>query len=282
MTNLSNFKPTDFTSMARPLDPFTYMTNRLIMAFTVVGGVIAGGWTLATQSSLLAAISAGFFTGAALFIAWVFSRDVDPDNDMAAFVSSAFAFLFCLGRADILPLAAVVFALRMVSRVVGPAPKVTDSALALLVTALAVFSGYWTVGIVMGIAFILDGVLSRPLRLQLAFAGLAFVGTLGWLVVVGARDGGVLSYLTLLFLLVATGLGAFASWHMREVKVLADVPTYTLDVVRLRACLVLTFAFGVGGVLQYGDAGALGLSATWATLAGVGAYRLFLWVRARR
>lgn len=282
MANLNNFKPTDFSSMARPLDPLMYMTNRLIMAFTLAGGVVAGGWTLATQGDLLAAVSAGFFTGASLFIAWVLSRDVDPDHDASAFVSSAFAFLFCLGRADLLPLAAVVFALRMVSRVVGPAPKITDSALALLVTALAVFSGYWTVGIVMGLAFILDGVLSRPLRRQFAFAGLAFVGTLAWLLVVGARDGGTLSYLTLFILVVATGLGAFALWNLRSVKVLADVPTYTLDPLRLRACLVLVFAFGVGGVLQYGDAGALGLSATWATLAGVGAYRLFLWARARR
>ncbi len=270
---------TAFSSFARPLDPFNYRTNLYILIMTAVCGAIAGAWMFLSSGDFAGAIFSGIYTGAAVFISWVLARDVDPENDWSAFVCSGIAFVFCAGRVDILPLAVAVFFLRMVSRVVGPPAKITDSLLTLGMVGATVFTGYWTFGIVAIVAFAIDGTLNKPLRTQWVFAGLSAFLTLGGLLIIGANDSGYLGFGTLFLMLIALGLGTFAFIQEKKTRILADNSLFAIEPARLRACLVILALMGIGGAFQFGDSGFYGLISVWAVLAGVGAYQVYLRLR---
>jgi hypothetical protein len=278
---MNRFPIQQFTSVGRVLDPFQYRTNLFIMLATALGGVAAGGVTLLASGDLGAAIAAGFFTGAAIFMAWVLSRDLDPDHDYSAFVAAAVAFVLSPVPVAILPVATLIVLNRIVTRVVGPPARLADSLMALVLTGAAVALGAWQVGVAAVAAFTLDSLLDRPLRSQFRFAILTGVLTLA-LMSYRPPAGLVLPGVPLLLAAaVAGGLLALVAARTRRVAVPADMPGYSISIQRLRAATAVTLLLG-GLALLNGDAGAVSYLPVWAAAAGIPLYRLGVLVRRAR
>lgn len=265
-----------YTSIGRPLDP-TYPTNLAIMLLTPLGGALAGLLALLNGSDLGQAAQAGFFAAAALFLGWVLAREIDPDRELSAFVAAGFAFgatLFAPMPPQLIALAALLILTRIVNRIVGLPARITDSIPALLLTLAAIFvSDQWVFGLAAVVAFALDAVLVRPLRLQWVFAGLALLGTV---VYVGTNGAGAIGTFTLPLLLAALVIAAGYVVNIvttRRLTTPCDAtgdPVYT---VRVQAAMMVTLLAAVNS-LWYGDAGIWGMLPVWATLAALTLYRM--------
>jgi hypothetical protein len=278
---MNRFPVQQFTSVGRVLDPFQYRTNLYIMLATALGGVVAGGVTLLGSGDLGAAVAAGFYTGAAIFMAWVLARDLDPDHDYSAFVAAAVAFVFSPVPVAILPVAALIVLNRIVTRVVGPPARLLDSLMALVLAGAAVALGAWQVGVAAVAAFTLDALLERPLRSQFTFAILTGVLTLALMSYRPPAPLALPGVPLLLAVAVAGGLLALVAARTPLIATPADVPGYSISVARVRAATGVALLLG-GLALLGSDAGAAPYLPVWAAAAGIVLYRVGLLARQAR
>ncbi len=263
-----------FTSLGRPLDLHN-MTNVGIMLFTLLGGVIAGTLRLFNGDSLLNAVLAGLITGASVFIAWVISREIDPDNPLAAFVGSGLALVASLFVAplNILVLTGVMMFSRIVNRTVGPAALLADTVLLMVVAIVIVFSGYWVFGFIAGLAFLLDAVMVKAHQMHFVPAFIAFAATLAYALL---NDIGTPGALTLPYVLVVGVITVFflaVIFMSRAVRSGADFDQTPLDLRRVQAGMLLVLLTGLV-MLWHGNVGVETLSPLWAAVLGVGIYRI--------
>ncbi len=170
-----------FTSIARPVDP-AHLTNRaLLMVLPVLALLSAGlAWLGYVDSGPLAASLSGVLVA---FAAWALTRELAPDYDGAAFVALAFAWSASIAfdmRQVVLVFVALVL-VRIVNRSTGLQARPFDT--------LSVF-GFCTwaainlqqpmIMLVASLAFALDAVLDKPLRLHYLPA-VASIAVFGWL-----------------------------------------------------------------------------------------------------
>jgi hypothetical protein len=266
---------TRFTSIGRTLDPRT-PTNALIMGLTALGGLISGALALLQGGDFGAAAVAGFWTGAAVFIAWVLTREIDPDYPYSAFLSAGLALVASLllgaPALTLLVLIAIIITLRLITRVVGPPFHWFDSIVLLAVALLLAWSGHGLSAILVGVAFALDGLMLPPLRRHLVFAVLAIgAGVLALIAdpVAVARPDGAAS--NVLFVIVlAFGFLLITTQHITSP---CDVPGYTLSAARVQAAMVWLLAVAVILGFTEGVAALTGFLPIWAALAGAAVYR---------
>lgn len=278
---MNRFPVQQFTSVGRVLDPFQYRTNLYIMLATALGGVVAGGITLLGSGDLGAAVAAGFYTGAAVFMAWVLARDLDPDHDYSAFVAAAVAFVFSPVPVAILPVAALIVLNRIVTRVVGPPARLSDSLMAMVLAGAAVALGAWEVGVAAVAAFTLDALVERPLRSQFTFAILTGVLTLALMSYRPPAPLAPPGVPLLLAAAVAGGLLGLVAVRTHHIATPADVPGYDISMARVRAATGVTLLLG-GLALLGSDAGAASYLPVWAAAAGIVLYRVWLLARQAR
>lgn len=277
------------SSIGRSLDP-GYPNHRRIMLLTLLAGLAAGAWRLAaalvagaplaalqSREALLDAALAGFFAGAAVFMAWVLARELDIEHEPSALLAAGLALagmLFWGAPAiTILPLGLAIIALRMVNRVVGPPFRPLDSAAAAAGAGLAALLGQgWTV-LGLGLAFLLDARLADPLRRHQA---------LGWMVL--ALGGLALALqppprgpLSAPFALgvaaVALAFGLLVLRYTPEPASPCDDPTYRLDRRRVRAAMAWALLVALVPALWGGDEAVRANLPLWAALAAAPLYR---------
>lgn len=264
-----------YSSLGRTLDP-RLPTNRLIAGLTLLAGLAGGLLALPGGGDLSAALGAGLWAGAAVFIAWALTREIDPDYPYSAFVSAGLALVACLllgaPPLDLLALAAVVISLRLINRIVGPPFHWLDSLILLALALLLAIMGEGLTAVVIGVAFALDGLMLPPLRRHLAFAAVAIAAGIVALAAhppAVARPEGAAS--NVLFVIVlAFGFLLITTNHVTS---LCDVPEYRLSVARVQAAMVWLLAVAV---LTGFTAGATALTSflpVWAGLAGAALYR---------
>jgi hypothetical protein len=264
-----------YTSIGRTLDPLNYRTHLAIMLMTLVGGVIGGAITLLNGGDLNSAITAGFFMGASIFIAWVIAREVDPDNDYSAFVGAFLAGVFFVGRVDILSLSAVIILSRLINRVVGPPAKLNDSILALVLVGLSVLMGSWQMGLVGAIGYAMDASLSQPLRLHWIFALLALAISVGYVVLNGVTMSiAMLSTPYLVILIATTLLYGLVIIMTTRITTPCDMTSYRLDPRRVQATMLFLALGAIMTAVLMGENGVNLWVSAWATMAGVAVYRL--------
>jgi hypothetical protein len=264
-----------YTSIGRTLDPLNYRTHLAIILMTLVGGVIAGAVTLLNGGELGSALTAGFFMGASIFIAWVIAREVDPDNDYSAFVGAFLAGVFFVGRVDILSLSVVIILSRIINRVVGPSAKLNDSVLALVLIGLSVLTGNWQMGLVGAIAYAMDALLSQPLRSQWIFALVSLAISVGYVVLNGITIGiATLSTPYLVILIVTTLLYGLVIVMTTRMTTPCDISSYRLDPRRVQATMLFVALGAIMTAVLMGENGVNLWVSAWATMAGVALYRL--------
>ena len=268
------------SSLGRPLYP-SYKTNVAIMILTLLTGVVMGGVSLLQSGDFGLAIGAGLLYGAIVFVAWVITREIDPDHDLSAFLSVALSFGAALwlmpSTIALWPLGLVILGSRMLTRVVGIRATLIDSFIMVAVIGLTAYSGYIAVALAASAFFFLDAWLQEPLRRQWAFGALALA--IIFLVALIANQGMGLVPASMPYILV---IGVISLVFLLTILLTGQITTHSdfgnrpLSLSRLRAAMLMTLAIGLVQAVTNSDGGVLSMITLWASLAAVPLYRLII------
>jgi len=265
-----------WTSIGRPVEP-KWPTNRaiVILALVSAAGVAVAGTALAgdplPESSL-----AGLVAGAAVFLAWALARELDPDQDLSAFVGALLVLpaVLLLGAPRFASVLLALLALRIVNRTVGPPARPLDTLAVLGLAGWVAWSGDWIGCFVLFLALLLDGTVAVPHRTHLAAAGAALALT----GVAASRSGfppavSGGSWITLFaLLLLLPFLRVIGS--SKQPRTLTDIGARPLDGRRVRLAQALGLLAVVLATALSGREGLAAVSPVWAALAGCGLYAL--------
>jgi hypothetical protein len=241
-----------YTSIARPLDP-SLATNRAVMILTPLAAVL--GVLVNWGSGAVMAVPAAAWFALIVFGSWALARELDPDDNPAAFISLAAGLLVALtvGAPGVLVVFVTLGLARIVNRTTGLAARKSDSAVLAVLSILVIYTTASPLyGLVAGLAFILDGSLKEPLRHQWLFGLVCIGATIVYMVDHDVGPGqlsppdSLLEWLGLLALLVF----ALNALLTRKVHARADVNRRRLDVNRVRGSMAVGLAAGLQGITR--------------------------------
>jgi hypothetical protein len=270
-------KLNDVTALARTIDP-SYPTNRAIAALTIFFAIAGTALHVLSGGALLEGALWGVRVGFVLFLTWALGRELDPDHDLSAFVGVGLiliALLSSLDRPTLVESIWLLLLLRLVNHTTGLPAKPLDS---LMVAGLGIWlsrQGNWVAGLATGAAFLLDGLLSPPLRYHRLVSGLVFLATLALSMI--SEDITVYdrpSAPVLLISAATTVLFSIVIATSRELQTVADETGKPLLLTRVRAAQVLALLTALLYALRFGESGVVAVLPLWAAMAGAGLYRL--------
>ena len=274
----------DITALSRvPIDP-SYPTNSAISVLASGVTVAVATIRLLSGGAFLESAGWGIGAGLALFLTWALGRELDPDHDLSAFVGTGLVLvgLWFFDRPSLLLILWLLLVLRLVNRTVGLPAKPLDSLAVLGLGTWLTWQGYWMVGLVTAIAFLLDGLLSLPLRRHLVASCLAFVITVFFPILHG--DTVVEFEPTLpviLFSAVVAGLFTVVIAFSSEVHAVGDATREPLNPRRVQAAQALALLTALLLVWWAGESAVVALLPLWAALLGASIYRLAILIRSR-
>ena len=265
---MANHRIYQYTSIGRPLDP-AYATNKAVLMLlplaAVVGAVVAwlGG------AGLLEVLQQAAVYALILFAAWALARELDPDDNPAAFISLACGMLVALfvNSPGVLIVFVTLGLVRIVNRSTGLAARKTDSVVLMLLSIVVIYATESPLfGAAAALAFILDGTLQDPLRRQWLFGLVCLGATIVYMVdhdisprLIRAPDT-LFEWLSLLFLLIF----ALNILLTRTVRSRGDINERALDLNRVRGGM----AVGLFAALQ-GIHAPAGVAVMVAAIAGI-------------
>jgi hypothetical protein len=257
-----------YTSIGRPLDP-AYATNKAVLVLLPVAAVAGAIIAWLSGAGLLQAPQQAAVYALILFGSWALARELDPDDNPAAFISMACGMLVVAFVSS--PALLIVFVtlglVRIVNRSTGLAARKTDSVILMTLSIIVIYATESPLfGAVAALAFILDGTLQDPLRRQWLFALVCMGATIVYMVdhdigpsLVRAPDT-LFEWLSLLFLLIF----ALNILLTRKVRSRGDVNDHPLDLNRVRGGM----AVGLFAALQ-GIHAPAGVAVMVAVIAGI-------------
>jgi hypothetical protein len=279
-------KLTDITALGRtPIEP-SYPTNRAIAVLTTVVAIAGAILRLLKETAPLESVLWGIGAGLAVFLTWALGRELDPDHNLSAFVGAGLVLIVLLlvGATSLLLILWLLLVLRLVNRTTGLPAKPLDSLGVLGLGAWLTWQGYWMVGLVTSVAFLLDGLLPPPLRRQLFVSSLALLAT----VILSIFHGGMAmesgpTMLVVVFSIVVAGLFLPVIAITREVEAVGDATGEVLNPRRVQAAQVVALLTAILFAWWAGASGLITLLPLWAAMIGVGLYRLaILFLQQRR
>ena len=270
----------NLSAIMRPVD-WNYPTNRLIILFTLVVLVLGTLYQLVLGGlGFLSALGWGTSTGLAVFICWALTRELDPDDEYAAFAAAA---LYLVGlviwgaQSELLVMFWLIEAVRILNRSVGLPVKILDGVLLLGLTGWLLWQGYLEVGLLTAAAFFVDDRLSAENRQELVFGGVSLVVTV---VVFLLRPQSLVLNLSgvpgIVLVVMAVGVILYIWLILKSSKPtsVCDVGSSPLNGVCVQAGQILGLTTAVLFFLRYGGAGFGYVLPLWAGLLGAGLYRL--------
>jgi hypothetical protein len=270
-------KLTDITALGRTPIALSYRTNRAIAALTTVVAIAGAILHLLKGTAPLESVLWGIGAGLAVFLTWALGRELDPDHDLSAFVGAGLVLIVLLlvGATSLLLILWLLLVLRLVNRTTGLPAKPLDSLGVLGLGAWLTWQGYWMMGLVTSVAFLLDGLLSPPLRRQLLVSSLALLAT----VILSIFHGGMAmesgpTMLVVVFSIVVAGLFLPVIAITREVEAVGDATGEVLNPRRVQAAQVVALLTAILFAWWAGASGLITLLPLWAAMIGVGLYRL--------
>lgn len=270
-----NFK--NVSGIGRPLDP-NYPASRAIIAVAVLIGLVGGAVQLfIIGSSLLDSFVWSVEAAGGVFFAWALSRELDPDNEMSAFVSPGLWILSLavINAPGLLALLWFLWSLRILNRTSGLAAKSLDS---ILFLALGSWLSFQTSGIYIvmtAVVFVLDGLLETANGRQYIFAGLSALAGLALSPAFAASlaalrfSGGVIVPLVVVAILFAPVIAAY-----RRVEARGDYTGEPLDPTRLRAAQLMALITALLVGILRGPSGVVALLPLWSAFLGVGLFQI--------
>jgi uncharacterized membrane protein YjjP (DUF1212 family) len=266
----------DITALGRPIDP-RFPTNRAIAVLALVVAIAGTFFRLLSGAALLESALWGMGAGLVVFLTWALGRELDPDHGLSAFVGAGLVLipLLLLDTPSLLLTFWLLLLLRVVNRTAGLPARPLDSLAVLGLGAWLTWQGYWMAGLVTAAAFLLDGLLSPPLRIHRFVSGLAFVATLVLSIFHGdmTMESGATVAVAVSAALVA-GLFVVVIVTSREVQAVGDVTGEPLNPRRVQAGQILALLTALLLAWWAGASGVVTLLPLWASMIGVGLYRL--------
>jgi hypothetical protein len=268
------------TGIGRLPDP-NYATNLAIIIISLLVGSIGGLVQLINGSELAVSAIWGFEAGLGAFFAWALSREIDPEHELSAFVSTGLFIisLVFVNSSAILALLWALIGLRILNCITGVPAKITDG---LIFLALGAWVSYHNSAIyifITTVIFLLDALLNPPNRKQLVLTGLSIVisvvlwigsWTTKWNFEISPINLGVLLGIELLFILTIM--------LSSEVSAQTDVTGEPLDLTRVRIAQGIALLIPILLAIFEGFEGIVSLLPLWSTFLGVSLYRLFIMV----
>mgnify|MGYP006296618895 FL=1 len=256
------------TAIGRPIDR-NYSTNKAISIITII--VAAGSFVfkLITGFELVPAFLWGLGAGVAVFLGWAVCREIDPDNDLSAFVAAALTGigLYLWDLPGFLQIFWLLLLIRIINRTTGLEPKILDSLVLLALGMVLSYLGNWSFGIVTLIAFLFDALLPKKNRKQLIFAAAAAVGIVIRLFVIkGVWAPLELERVTFLVsgLLVVLSVPVIIGY--RKVSSTGDQTGEQLLSIRVQMGQITAVLAGIAAVIYSGTAGLYMMLPFWASI----------------
>ena len=271
-------KISDITAIARPLD-LNYPTNKAIALLSMMVIAASTIFWMAAGRGFLDSAWWGFIASLTVFLSWAIARELDPEYDLSAFVTAGLSLIslifFDLPR--IIVLFWILLLTRIVNRTTGLPARMLDSLFLLALAGWLTFNGYFVVGLMTSLAFLLDGFLSRPRRHQLLFAGipLLLIAISFYLnsIVFGETK---LPFTIQLAVVVMASLFVLVIYDSRTVRAIADQTEELLDPMRVQAAQVLALATAMLIALLNGLHGLVSIMPLYAAIVGISLYRFFV------
>ena len=220
-----------------------------------------------------------------MFLTWALGRELDPNHDLSAFVGAGLVpiALLLVDTPSLLTMLWLLLVLRIVNRTVGLPAKPLDSLAVLGLGAWLTWQGIWIAGLITAVAFLLDGLLSPPLRIHLLASGLALASTVILSIFQGdiAQENGP-TLVVVIASAVMAGLFLIVIATTRELKAVGDATGQMLNPRRVQAAQVLALLTALLLAWWAGASGLITLLPLWAAMIGVGLYRLAILFLQRR
>jgi hypothetical protein len=203
------------------------------------------------------ALSHAVATALAAFGSWALGRELDPDDEPAAFFALVVAVLLMLllgveaGFKPLLVLFVTLGLVRQVNRCTGLEARLSDSVLLLALTLWVVYGTQNPLfALVAGLSFALDGSLERPLKRQWLFALLSFGAIIVYTV---DHDLGLQVYhvprsLPQWLAAIAAVVFALNIFLTRSLSSVSDVGHRPLSLVRVRGGMVVALVAVIQGL----------------------------------
>jgi hypothetical protein len=263
------------SGVARPLDT-AYPSNVAILAATAA--VLLGAWPIIALAGAgwFEALGSAAVAGLAVFLAWALARELDPDQERAAFAGAALTLpaMLLLGLPDLLGLFVVLLAIRVLNRTTGVAATSLDVVALLALGLWASLPDRPIYLATAGAALIADAVLAPYGRRRLLSGiGAAAVAAAGLIVFMPGGPGaapGIFSALVAVALAAAFVPVVLAQ---RGLESVADATGEVLSIRRVRAGQLLALALALGAAFWQGPEGLAELSPLWAAMVGTAAWR---------
>ena len=268
----------NMSALMRPVD-WHYPTNRAIILIALVVFFSGTVFQVFQGTAFLTSAGWGFSAGLAVFLAWALTRELDPDHDLAAFVSSALTLAGILVwglNTSLLLLFWLIEAVRVLNRSVGLPVQLFDSLLLLGLGGWMVWQGYPEVGALTAVVFFVDDRLnshSRQAKVMVWFSLLLSLGLTLLRPVPPASEAG-LPWALLAGLVVSGALFTWVIGGSHTPRAVCDVGGSRLRGACVQAGQILGLVTAVVFVARYGQTGFDLALPLWAALLGAGLFRL--------
>jgi len=270
---------TDITSLARPLD-LDYGTNKAIAVLSLFVFCTSTIFWMVAGKEVLDSASWGFIASLAVFLSWALARELDPEYDLSAFVTTGLSLfgLMVLRLPTLMLLFWILLLTRIVNRTSGLPARRLDSLFLLLLAGWLTFNENVLVGVMTSLAFFIDGFLSQPQRHQFLFAGIQVV-----ISGISFYVNGVIFYegtvVLTLAVAVMSSLFLVVIVDSRKVRAFGDQKAELLDPRRVQSAQLIALATAVLLSVWNGAPGMVSLMPLWAAIAGTSLYRFVLFAR---
>ena len=265
------------THIGRTIDP-RYPTNLAIIIWSFLVAVVIFAFRLVSGTELVQAGINAFVASLSVFYVWALSREIDPDEQLSAFVSVALmtiALFVVEVRFNLIVLFYLMSMSRIINRISGLPAKWSDSIVLLLFTGYVGLWGGWLCALIGAVAFLLDSLLPNPDRKHIFFAGLALIVMVVALLMQN-QEINLLSP-SIDYLILSIGATIIFVPHIiksRTITTRADITGETLNSTRVQATQVFLVLVGFGIAFWKGDVGVLEFLPLWIAIAGVSLFPL--------
>jgi len=265
------------THVGRPVDP-RYPTNRAISIINIATIVVMFVFQLVKGTPIIDAGLHAIAAGLTMFVVWAFAREIDPEEQLSAFVAVLLALilLFTVDAGyNLIVLFYLIGIARVINRSVGLPLKLSDSVLLLGATILVAYLSGWIYALIGAIAFLLDSILPEPDLKHRLFAGLSLLVMLVVMWIQGIAITLMMPSQLYLIVIVLAGLIFIpVIWSSRQLTVVCDIRGQTLSPIRVQVLQILILVVALVIAFTQGDEGVLSYRMVWIALAGVGLFPL--------
>lgn len=265
------------THLGRPLDP-RYPTNRVIRLWVVLIFFAMFGFRLLTGEDVFQAGIQAVSASLSIFFVWAFAREIDPQEQLSAFVAVLFmtiAVFLVDVQFNLLVLFYLMMMTRIINRTFGLPAKLSDSILLLIVTGVVALIGNWIYAVIGIIAFLLDSLLPQADSKHRLFAALSLVIMAVAFVLQNAQINPTLptsEYLLAIALIAVIFIPLILKSKFLATKM--DIGNEQLLPIRVQTAQVIALSIAFLFAFWLGNEGILKFLPLWLTIAGVSLFPL--------